>query len=229
MLDCKPSPDTNIPLLDRLSEDVRACLLAKATLRTYDRGTTICLQGEPTSCLKIIKRGWVKQYRVTPGGDEAVLATLREGRSFDELPALMGGRSPASVEAVKNCTVLHLDLSSICSCCNAYQEINAAVLSAAVSHLDCMMDQVEDLKVKTSAQRLSDFLIDLSNSAGGAIEVDLPYEKVVLAGELGMKPESLSRAFSRLKSLGVHSHKGQIRLNNVGALKEFAEDCRFAH
>jgi CRP-like cAMP-binding protein len=206
-------------LLDHLSAPVRSCLLSKAYLQRYCRGETICLQGDTSTTLKVVQSGWVKLYRVQTNGDEAVLATLSDGESFEEIEALKGGESPSSVEALSDCVVLHIDLSAICSCENAYREISAAVLAAASGHLNAMRSDIEQLKVKSGAQRLVDFIVELSRLHGNQSELELPYGKVVLAAKLGMRPESLSRAFSRLKTLGIRSSNRRIMVTDMDALK----------
>jgi hypothetical protein len=55
--------------------------------------------------------------------------------------------------------------------------------------------------------------------------VDLPYEKNLIAGRLGMKPESLSRAFRRLGDKGVAIDRNHITIGDVAALRAYsAED-----
>lgn len=206
-------------LLDQLSAPVRSCLLSKARLRKYSRGATICLQGDNTKTLKILCSGWVKLYRVQANGDEAVLATLTDGQSFDEIEALNGGHSPSSAEALTDCMLLHIDLLAICDCENAYREISSAVLAAASRHLDAMRSDIEKLKVKSGAQRLVEYIVELSDHHGTGSELELPYGKVVLAGKLGMRPESLLRAFNRLKSLGIRSSSRRITIADMAAVK----------
>lgn len=215
MFDC----GAHIPLLDQLSDDVRDRLLSTARVRSFDRGTTITLQGEQTKCLKVVLVGWVKLYRVSENGAEAILATLQEGQSFDEVASLKGRQSPTSAEAVSDCEVLYIDLSKTCPDTGARQEITAAVLDAASGHLDCFMDDIETLKVKTGAERLTEYLLNITATETGQIDFDLPFEKTVLAGKLGMKPESLSRAFSRLKKYGVKSDKGRVAIGDVALLR----------
>lgn len=213
-----------LPLLEQLSEPIRACLLSKARVKTFTRGTTISLQDEQANSIKIVQSGWVKLYRVSPSGHEAILATVGQGESFDEIAALQRGRSPVSAEAVTSCTMLFIDLSQGCACEGAEREINNAVLSAVSGHFDAMMTQIESLKVKSGIERLSEYILELCDRAGGATRVELPYGKVVLAGELGMKPESLSRAFARLKPFGVRSDVRHVHVDDLRTLRDLVED-----
>ena len=209
-----------VELFHMVSEKVRGCLLSRAVVRDFDRGATICLQGEPARTLKIVLSGWIKLYRVSENGSEAVLTTLKKGQSFDELPALRNGECRASAEAISDCKVMFLDIGTICSCENAYREINEAVIRVTSDHMDSMIAQIEGLKVKTSVQRLSDYLVELSAAQGSTPVLNLPYGKVVLAGKLGMTPESLSRAFRKLKSVGVESDLRRVHIGDLNALRQ---------
>ena len=177
----------------------------------------------------MVQSGWVKLYRVSTNGDEAVLATLHDGQSFDEIAALQAGTSPASAEAVSECSVIMLDLTLIHRCEHAYREINQAVLSAASAQLDDMLGHIEQLKVQTGTQRLSEFLIDLSDASSGSSELALPYEKTVLAAKLGDLPQFILQTVKRLKQIGVQSKLRQVRISDVSVLKAFAmESAEFS-
>lgn len=210
-------------LLSALSPQVRNCLMGRARYRTLAGGETLSLQGEPAETLKIVVEGWVKLYKVSDDGHEAVLSTLGRGESFDEVPAMMGGACTHGAEAVSNCKIMLLDLSDICAGTNARAELSMAVMSAAQGHLDRFSTQIESLKIKTAACRLGEYLLGLVEQNNGANHVALPFGKVVLAGLLGIKPESLSRAFSRLKAVGVQSAMREVRIEDPHALRTWTE------
>ena len=98
------------------------------------------------------------------------------------------------------------------------------MLSATYVHLQGLVAQVEALKAQTGAQRVAEFLLELAPCAAGACEVVLPYDKVLIAGRLGMKPESLSRAFSKLREQGVTIRQNRAEIADVAALRVFSED-----
>jgi CRP-like cAMP-binding protein len=101
-------------------------------------------------------------------------------------------------------------------------EIGLAMLASTSSHFRKLVDQIEELKARTGPQRLAAFLVDLAPTARGACTIALPYEKLLIAGRLGMKPESLSRAFQRLRSLGVRIRHSTVAVGDVARLAEFA-------
>lgn len=220
MLDLSQTPLRPSPLLDELSPKVRNCLLTRSRKQVFARGQTISLEGGACHSLKIILDGWVKLYRVTPSGHEALLAALGSGQSFDEVAALQGLPNAANAEAVTECDILFVDISTMCACHNARRQLAAAVLSAASSHLQMMMDDLGELKVLTGYQRLCSFLLRLSDRNGAQSSLDLPFDKVVLASMLGMKPESLSRAFGKLRKIGVESEYKSVTIRDFGRLRD---------
>ena len=86
-----------------------------------------------------------------------------------------------------------------------------------------MVDQLGELKGKTTAQRVGGFMLQLADSKNGSVVVRLPYEKRLLAGRLGMKPESLSRALIKLRQFGVRGRDDVFAIDDVGRLRDF---CR---
>jgi hypothetical protein len=54
--------------------------------------------------------------------------------------------------------------------------------------------------------------------------VTLPYDKVLIAARLGMKPESLSRAFARLREFGVRVKQNHAALADVAKLRDYVEE-----
>ncbi len=90
------------------------------------------------------------------------------------------------------------------------------------------MQQVEQLKAQSGVQRVAEFLVSLSSVDYGPCDIALPYDKVLIAARLGLKPESLSRAFAKLKSLGVAVHDSHVAISDVAKLHRLASDDRGA-
>lgn len=197
-------------------------LLKTARLRPFERGATIFLQGERANAIYIVVDGWVKLYRVAPNGAEAVVGVFTKGRSFGEAVAFRHDVYPVAAEAVTDCKVIRIEADAYLRQIRENPEFAVSVLSATFVHLQSLVSQVEALKAQTGAQRVAEFLLELSPCVTGECEVVLPYDKVLIAGRLGMKPESLSRAFGKLRDYGVNIKQNHALIADIEALREFA-------
>jgi hypothetical protein len=54
--------------------------------------------------------------------------------------------------------------------------------------------------------------------------VTLPYDKLLIAGRLGITPESLSRMFAKLKPAGVEVHRAHVTIADVAILHALAAE-----
>lgn len=210
-------------LLRNLPEPVADRLLADAALQDYSRGETVFLQGEDARVIHVVIDGWVKLYRVAPNGNEAVVGVFARGSSIGEAVALRQRPYPVSAEAVSDCTLLMIPVHSLIAMLRHEPELAVAVIAATFQHLHDLVAQVEQIKAQTGAQRVADFLVQLCACDSGSCVVTLPYDKALIAGRLGMKPESLSRAFARLKSVGVNVTRDHARIDDIAALCDYAE------
>ncbi|OUS20483.1 cyclic nucleotide-binding protein [Rhodobacterales bacterium 59_46_T64] len=199
-------------------------LLERAQVSRHKRGETIFLQDDPAEAIYIVADGWVKLYRIAANGAEAVVGAFTRGHSFGEAVALRSDVYPVSAEAVTDCELIRIDAATFLQHLQSNPEIAVSMLTATYAHLHSLVAQVEQLKSRTGPQRVAEFLLDLANCETGPCEVTLPYDKVLIAGRLGMKPESLSRAFSKLKDQGVTIRQNAADIRDLEDLRAFAED-----
>jgi CRP/FNR family transcriptional regulator, dissimilatory nitrate respiration regulator len=208
-------------LLKGAPPSVVETVLSTARVREFDRGATIFLQGERASAIYIVADGWVKLYRISPNGSEAVVGV---GSSFGEAVAFRHDTYPVAAEAVTDCTLIRIEADSILNLIRQSPEIAISILSATFLHLHSLVAQVEQLKARTGAQRVAEFLLELAPTKEGACEVILPYDKALIAGRLGLKPESLSRAFAKLRDYGVTVKLNHASIADLSKLRELADE-----
>lgn len=214
----------NSLLMRSLPEAHVDLLVSKAIWKHYDRGETLFLQDEEATAIHIVLDGWVKLYRMTPSGSEAVVSVFTRGESFGEAVALRNMPYPVSGESATASEVMHIPSSVLIDLIKRDAEVGLSILSSTFNHLHSLVAQLEQLKAQTGAQRVAEFLLDLSHGETGGCTVTMPYDKVLIAGRLGMKPESLSRAFSRLKQIGVKIEKNHAVIKDISTLRAYVED-----
>ncbi len=209
-------------LLSGMPDHVTKTLLASARCRQFDRGATIFLQGEQSTAIYIVASGWVKLYRTTTNGHEAVVGVFTKGNSFGEAVALRSDTYPVCAEAATNCNLIRIEAVDLLNIIQQSPEVAIAILSATFAHLHSLIEQVEQLKAQTGAQRVAEFLLDLVACDETSCMVTLPFDKVLIAARLGLKPESLSRSFSKLRKFGVVIKQNNALIEDVNKLRSYA-------
>lgn len=216
----------NTIIFGGLSSETLDNLIKDASVSEHARGEMLFTQGEPASYFFVVLDGWVKVYRMTSAGEEAVVGIFSRGQNFAEAAAFTGGVFPASAEAVTDVRILRIPARQLFDKITKSPEIGLAMLASTSHHLHLLVRQVEQLKAHTGAQRVAEFLVSLAPIRAGACIIELPYDKALLAGKLGLKPESLSRAFQRLKPCGVTIERDNAIVNDIACLVDFMEQER---
>jgi CRP-like cAMP-binding protein len=217
---------TRSVLLSSLPAAVADTVFSRSHVVTCERGATLFLQGAPAHSVFVVLAGWIKLFRIAQNGAEAVVGVFTRGQSFGEAAAFRNDVYPVAAEAVTDTRLLQVRAATILDLMRSSPEVCNAMLAATFLHLHALVGQIEQLKARTGPQRLAEFLLDLCPVQEGACAVTLPYEKALIAGRLGMKPESLSRAFARLRSEGVRVNQSQAVIADVGRLRTYLEEDR---
>ncbi|MCY6380177.1 Crp/Fnr family transcriptional regulator [Hoeflea prorocentri] len=213
-------------LLATAPADVASTILDQSEARSFERGATIFLQSEPAHSVYVVLEGWVKLFRISQNGGEAIVSVMTKGQSFGEAVAFRNDAYPVTAEAATDCRLLQVRANLILTMMKSRPEVCLAMLASTYKHLHGLVAQIEQLTAQTGAQRVAEFLLELCPVEEGPCAVTLPYDKVLIAGRLGMKPESLSRAFARLRSVGVKISQNQAAISDVRRLHTYVESDR---
>lgn len=207
-----------------LPEDHVLPLLSKGHQKDANRGASIHLQGERAHSMFLVLDGFVKLYRMSPCGSEAVVSILSRGDCFGEAAAIRGEVYSTGAEAVTSVSMIQFDCHDLWQAVEDDVVLCRSLLGAIVKGNNALVQQLEQLKSHTGAQRIADFLLGLCKDETGECTVILPYDKVLIAAWLGMKPESLSRSFRRLENYGVKIVKDRAMISSVERLTDFVDE-----
>ncbi len=208
-------------LFANLPDDLAETLFQRSTVYTCKHGETLFVQGDRASTVFLVLEGWVKLCRITPTGAEAVVGVFTRGRSFGEAAVFRSDTYPVTAEAVTDGRLLEVSASTLLGMMKERPELSMAMLSATFKHLHSLVTQIEQLKAHTGTQRVAEFLLELCTVDSGPCTLKLPYDKTLIAGRLGMQPQSLSRSFNRLRTVGVTITQYQAAIADVGRLREY--------
>lgn len=216
----------NTALFGGLSDNLLSSVLRTTNIQQARAGELLFMQGDRVDACFILLDGWVKLYRLNQHGDEAVVNVFRRGESFAEAAVFSMGKYPVAAEAVTDARLLRISCATLLQNVRDNPQFAFSMLASTSRHLQGLVNQIEQLKTYTGAQRVARFLASLCPVQEGSCTIGLPYDKALIAGRLGMKPESLSRAFARLRSVGVRVEQSAAAISSVERLRDYADEDR---
>jgi len=212
-----------LPLFASLPEDSLYKLLDGAEVREYAKGEILFRREDPARGFFVVLSGWVKLSRETQDGEEAVLGVFSRGESIAEAAAFLDGSYPATAQAAEATRVFRIRTASFLNELHDTPEIAVNMLASMSRHLHHLVMEVEQLKTRSATRRMVEFLLRLCSVHEGPQVISLPYDKNLISGRLGMKPESLSRVLAKLRRMGVRTEQNRVIINDVAALVRYCE------
>jgi len=219
---------TRVAVFRGLKPETVQHIIAPATAVMLRPHESIMRQDDPATAFFIVIDGWVKIYRSAPSGDETVIDIMKKGDSFAEAVAFTGHRYIANAEAVNAARVGRIPADHLVRCIRGSPDIALAMIASISQHMHYLIQHVEQLKAQSGVQRVAEFIASLSLAQQGKCATALPYDKVVIAAQLGLTPESLSRAFAKLRAVGVAVDASQVVIKDIGKLRSIAAEDRSA-
>lgn len=195
----------SVPLLSQARGESRAALEAVAKRHTGEKGYLLFNQHDVADWFYVIESGWIKLFSETIDGDDVILDLMSKGDIFGETTYFYNKSYPFNAEIVEESAFWLIPASWIESEIKSYPPFAMAMMHH-MAHLKTERDkQIEHHTLQDASQRLGCFLLRLrSNGEPGAVDLTLPVDKHLIANYLGMKPETFSRALSKLgQELGI--------------------------
>jgi CRP-like cAMP-binding protein len=209
-----------LPMFSGLSPDALDALLMGTKIREHPSGEVLFLQGDEADRFYVIFSGWVKLYRETPDGDQFIFAVFTRGESFAEAAIFDQGDFPVCAEVVEDARLLEVRAQPFLNQLANDPDLSLNMLASMSRRLRYHVQLSEQFRMRTTAQRLAEFLIKLCPTDDGETTITLPYDKSLVAGRLGMEPETFSRALAKLRPLGVTSRRHEVHIANTMALRK---------
>ncbi|WP_420825417.1 nitrate- and nitrite sensing domain-containing protein [Phaeovibrio sulfidiphilus] len=208
-----------LPLFAALSGAELAGLLRHGAVRRLPKGRLLFLEGEQPHHLYIVLSGWLKVFKATPDGEEAVLQMLGEGCALMESSVYLDRPLSASVQVAQDATLLSLPAPVLREQIRSSNSLALGVLTSMASNSQKMIRQIESSRLQSVDDRLGNFLLGLLNDQGRVSRsIRLPYDKSLVASGLNMKRETLSRALGRLKAKGWRVESNTVVIPTLSAL-----------
>lgn len=197
-------------------------LFETAYLQRFPQGIQLITEGDPADFLYVVLDGQVELF-ATWNGRETTMMVLQPVSTFILAAVLRDAVYLMSARTLEASRILMLPAEKI----RSVMMEDAALAQAMIHELaTCYRQTIMNLKnqkLRTSTDRLANFLLRLCQQQQQQQTVSLPFGKRTLASLLGMTPENLSRAFAALKLYGVEVNGRNIHFTRLEELKGFAK------
>ncbi|HEX6102925.1 MAG TPA: cyclic nucleotide-binding domain-containing protein [Alphaproteobacteria bacterium] len=213
---------TSTSLFNRLNGRSSDQLLRHAHVRGYSKGEFIFRTGEDPQFAYVVLSGCVALTGHSDEGRNTVVEFLEPGECFALAPVALDKPYLLSARAATEIRLLHIEAERVRALIQSNHEFSISMVEILSHHWRQLVEQITDLKLKSSAQRLGGYLLTLAKGPSSS-DVRLPSERQLVAARLGMTPESLSRAFARLRQLGVIGHGQTVVVKDAKRLRAFCE------
>ena len=171
-------------------------------IRALDGGQVLFLAGDPCDAFYIVLEGAIRLLKPQGDGDELLLNLVHPGQSFAEAALFAGGVFPATARAAERTLLARVPKAPFLALLRADAELCLKMLESLASWHHRLTHQVQQLRAKDSGERLKAWLMEEA-FRNPSREVFLRMPKKLLAAQLGMTPETLSRQLGHLRAQGL--------------------------
>jgi CRP/FNR family transcriptional regulator len=173
-----------------------------------------------------MQTGSVSIFRLTADGREQIICVFRPPESFAEVTLATVESYPANAVALETSQVIVVNKNRFRDLIRRQPELSLHMLGSMSIHLKHLVQSLQDIKGRQIEHRLADWL--MHQAPGGAVgcpvAFELPITKKVLAGQLGVTSETLSRTFARFRTEGLIIVEGShVQIVNSAGLRAYVE------
>lgn len=212
------------PLFEAIPASELQPYINQAAFKQYNKKHLLFVHNDNAQSFYIVKHGWVKLFRETLDGDEAVVDILTHGQMFGDNAMFGDGCYPYSAEVVEDAEIYELPLSLLKEHITTNNRLALNMLNTASYFRKKQTRELEHMKIQNAPQRISCFLLQLYKPGkNGTIHIHLPYDKVLIAARLGMQPETFSRALLKLQQeTGIRIKGATVEIDDISGLMYYS-------
>lgn len=213
------SPLAAIPWLADVPPATLEALAEHAVLHRVPAGVQLFEQAETPGVAQFLLEGEIELLAVRDS-DETLVEVVRGPDLL--LPAAVLNRQPYLARArVHHAAVLLLiPAEAFRRAVAADHAFCLAVLACQAAQFRRQMKLAKAVRLRSAEERLGVYLVSLCDGAADGAKVRLPLEKRLIASQLGMTRETLSRSFPAMARRGLRVVGDLLYADDLGAARE---------
>ncbi len=217
------------PLFQTISDEALSEVAETCIVRGLNKGEYLFREGESARGFYVVQTGAINVHRLTPDGKEQVIHVFRPFSSFAEIALASEARFPAEAVAIQPSQVLLVQRQPLREMIQRNPDIAFHIISSMSLHFRHLVQLLEDQKFKDIESRLANWLLRQAEPAHApeSMTVTLDISKRLLANQLGVAGETLSRALARFRdSEWIQVDGPRIQLLDPQALRTLLQSDR---
>ncbi len=206
-----------VPLFSNLSEEQLKRIGQLLFSKKYLKGEVIFSPNEKAEFFFILKTGKVKVFK-TLNGKEQIIKVSEKPALFGEAASFTGNYFPAWAEAIEDSEIFLISRKSFLNLLKEEPELGMNLMAVMAQRLFYLATLVESLSLKSALSKVSSYILSKLEDKG-----EINFSTSLVAMELGLTKETVSRTLSKLKALGViEKRKSKVRVKNRKALENLS-------
>ena len=211
---------------DLPSEDIQ--LVAECCVtRTLSKSETLFREGQNAEGFYIVQSGAINVFRITPDGREQIICVFKHPDSFAEVTLATTESYPADAVALEPSQVIMVQKSGFRDLILRKPKLSLHMIASMSLHLKHLVQTIQDIKGRQIEYRLAHWLLQQApdSVARPPLAFNLPVSKKVLAGQLGVTSETLSRTFARFRQEELIKVDGSlVEILQLEGLQAYVDD-----
>lgn len=192
-----------LPILRNLSASRREHLLQNAIQHSVAPGTVLFEQGQIPNFQLVVICGSAHLFGRSSDGREVLIEAVRAPDLIIPAAVVTGAPYLMQARVPEPSRFLLIQASTFREAVASDPVLAQAVIADLARQFRRMVRQIKNLKLRPSIQRVGSYILALSARQDSTDRVQLPYEKNLIASELGITRESFSRALSSLEKRSI--------------------------
>lgn len=215
----------NLGLFSSMQEASFEDLLHGSFFQRFPPHVVLVHEGEPADFLHVLVAGSAELYGEW-NGQECTIDVARPISTFILAAVIKDAPYLMSARTLESSNILMIPSANLLAAMRVDSEFAIAMVTELARCYRGVVKSLKNVKLRSAVERLANYLLRLREEQGGSGAVVLPFEKRLIASELGMSAENLSRAFNTLKPYGVAVQGSEIELSKIEDLKKLAIPSR---
>ncbi len=213
-------------LFAKLDDAALSSIADICSTKRLNKGETLFHEGAQSQGFYVVQSGAICLSRLSQEGKEQVISLFKPFTCFAEATLSALETYPANAVAVEPSQVILVRKDRFRDIIKENPDLALTMLSSMSIHLKHLVQMIDNLKFKQIEARLANWLASNSvpSKHEGQAIVELPMSKKLLASQLGVTSETLSRSFARFRDEKIITVEGRhISIIDTSALSVYLD------